>query len=116
MGKTRTTAENGTETTNVEETTVETETTQEKANAEATKGSFIYVGPTLETGLQENAVFHGTRESVEEYLKTTIEKYSQVRMLLIPTEKLANVKTNVRTAGTLLNKYYTDLASLSKRK
>lgn len=114
MGRTRTTAENGTETAKVVETTVETETTQKTANTEATKGRFMYIGPTLETGLQENAILQGTRESVEAYLKPTIEKYPQVRLLLVTTEKLADAKEKVKTAGTILNKYYTDIVSLKR--
>ena len=115
-GKTRTVAENNVETAEVEETTIETEKTQETANTEATKGRFIYIGPALGTGLTENAVFQGTRESVEAYLKPTIDKYPQARLLLVTTEKLAEAKEKVKTTGTILNKYYTDLVGLSKRK
>lgn len=76
--------------------------------------NFIYIGPPLGTGIKENAVFSGTRESVETCLKGTFEKYPQAKMLLIPTKKLAEAKMQVRSKGTLLNKYYTDVLSLSK--
>ena len=88
---------------------------QETANTEATEGRFIYIGPTTRTGLVENTIFSGSRESVEEHLKDTLEKITQVRLLIVATESLAVNKAKVRKAGTLLNKYYNDVLSLSSR-
>lgn len=88
---------------------------QETANTEATEGRFIYIGPTTRTGLVENTIFSGSRESVEEHLKDTLEKIPQVRLLIVATESLAVNKAKVRKAGTLLNKYYNDVLSLSSR-
>ena len=88
---------------------------QETANTEATEGRFIYIGPTTRTGLVENTIFSGSRESVEEHLKDTLEKIPQVRLLIVATESLAASKAKVRKAGTLLNKYYNDVLSLSSR-
>ena len=114
-GKTKT-DENGVLGGQVENTTPKTAKAQERANTEAIEGSFIYVGPALKTGLRENAVFTGTREAVEEHLKPTIEKYPQVRLLLVTTESLADIKAKVHKRGTLYNKYYTDLASLDNKR
>ena len=111
-----TTTEDGVKTEEVGNVTAEAEKTQETANTEATEGSFIYVGPSLRTGVRKNTVFTGTREEVEEYLKPTLEAYPQAKTLLIPTESLAKVKSQVNTRGTLLNKYYTDLLSLSAKR
>jgi len=111
-----TTTEDGVKTEEVWNVTAEAEKTQETANTEATEGSFIYVGPSLRTGVRKNTVFTGTREEVEEYLKPTLEAYPQAKTLLIPTESLAKVKSQVNTRGTLLNKYYTDLLSLSAKR
>ena len=88
---------------------------QETANTEATEGRFIYIGPTTRTGLVENTIFSGSRESVEEHLKDTLEKIPQVRLLIVATESLAVNKAKVRKACTLLNKYYNDVLSLSSR-
>jgi len=111
-----TTTEDGVKTEEVGNVTAEAEKTQATANTEATEGSFIYVGPSLRTGVRKNTVFTGTREEVEEYLKPTLEAYPQAKTLLIPTESLAKVKSQVNTRGTLLNKYYTDLLSLSAKR
>lgn len=111
--RTRTVATGEAETDKAEELTTEAENTLEMANTDAMEGTFIYIGPTLRTGARENAMFKGTREQVENYLKPTIDKYPQVRLLLVPTERLAEMKTKVKTTGTLLNKYYTDILSLS---
>ena len=92
--------------------TAETEKPQETANTNATEERFIYIGPTTNTGLVENTIFTGNREK---YLEPTIEKLPQVRLLIVATESLAVCKPKVKTAGTLLNKYYNDVLSLMRK-
>ncbi len=94
---------------------------QETANTETTEGAgnageetFIYIGPTTK-GLIENTIVKGTRESVEEYLKDVIAEIPQVKMLIVPTESLAINRAKVKQAGTLINKYYNDVLSLSRK-
>lgn len=113
--RTRTTAEKEAKTDKVENDTNKEKKTQERANMKATEDTFIYIGPTTRTGLTENAVFHGSREDVEKHLKTTLEQIPQIRLLIVTTESLAQNKAKVKTTGTLLNKYYNDVLSLSKR-
>lgn len=110
--KTATQAE---ETEQVVNSTEETEKQQETANTNATEESFIYIGPTTNTGLVENTIFTGSREKIEKYLESTIKKLPQIRLLIVPTENLAVTKPKVRTAGTLLNKYYNDVLSLMRK-
>mgnify|MGYP000756270819 FL=1 len=93
----------------------ETEKQQETANTNATEGRFIYIGPTTNTGLVENTIFTGSRAEIEEYLKPTIEKLPQVRLLIVTTESLAVNKPKTKKAGTLLNKYYNDVLSLMRK-
>ena len=112
---TRTTAKKAVENEKAVNSTPEEKKPQETANTEATEGRFIYIGPTTRTGLVENTIFSGSRESVEEHLKDTLEKIPQVRLLIVATESLAASKAKVRKAGTLLNKYYNDVLSLSSR-
>ena len=88
---------------------------QETANTNATEGTFIYIGPTTRTGLIENTIVKGTRESVEGYLKDAIAEIPQVKMLIVPTESLATGRAKVKKAGTLLNKYYNDVLSLTRK-
>lgn len=114
--KTHKTAENDSESTKAEKNTTADEKTQETANTKAIESTFIYVGPTLRTGIRENAMFKGTKENVEAYLKPTIDKYPQVKLLLVDTKRLSTAKEKVNKAGTLLNKYYNDLVSLSNRR
>lgn len=80
------------------------------------KGRFIYIGPTINTGLIANTIFTGTRESVEEYLKETLEKIPQVKFLIVDTRKLSECKAKISKTGTLLNKYYNDVLSLSRKR
>ena len=88
---------------------------QKTVNADDTEGRFIYIGPTTNTGLVENTIFTGSREKIEEYLKPTIEKLPQTRMLIVATESLAVSRQKVKMEGTLLNKYYNDVLSLMRK-
>lgn len=109
------TATKAEETEQAVKSTTEAEKPQETENTKATEGRFIYIGPTTKTGLVENAIFTGTREGVEEHLKDTIDKIPQVRLLIVTTDSLAVNKAKVKKAGTLLNKYYNDVLSLSNK-
>ena len=91
----RTTAEKAVENEKAVNPTPKAEKGQETANTEATEGRFIYIGPTTRTGLVENTIFSGSRESVEEHLKDTLEKIPQVRLLIVATESLADRKSVV---------------------
>lgn len=113
-GKRTTTTKNSVESGKAESTPKE-EKTQEKANKKATEDTFIYIGPTTNTGIRENAMFLGTREDVEKHLDQTLEKYPQVKLLLFPTESLAKARAKVRQSGTILNKYYNDILSLQNK-
>lgn len=110
----RTTAEKAVENEKAVNPTPKAEKGQETANTEATEETFIYIGPTTK-GLIENTIVKGTRESVEEYLKDVIAEIPQVKMLIVPTESLATNRAKVKQAGTLINKYYNDVLSLSSR-
>lgn len=109
------TAEKAVESEKVENVTTEERKAEETANNEVTEGRFIYIGPSLKTGIKENEIFTGKREEIEKYLENTLEKYPQAKLLIVRTETLAKSKLAVKTNGTLLNKYYTDLLSLSAR-
>ncbi len=84
------------------------------ANTDGTGETYIYIGPTT-NGLVENTIIKGTKEGAEGYLKDVIEKVPQVKMLIVPTETLAANKAKAKKAGTLLNKYYNDVLSLSRK-
>ena len=113
---TRTTAKKAVESAKAENLPTKEEKTKETANTKATEDRFIYIGPTTKTGLVENTIFTGSREGVEAHLKDTLEKIPQVRLLIVATESLADCKAKVKKTGTLLNKYYNDVLSLSKHK
>lgn len=87
---------------------------QETADNGDTEETYIYIGPTTR-GLIENTIVKGTRESVEEYLKDVIAEIPQVKMLIVPTESLAVNRAKAKQAGTLLNRYYNDVLSLSRK-
>lgn len=110
-----TAAENGGKNEQAVNSTPKEERGQETANMNATEETFIYIGPTTRTGLIENTIVKGTRESVEEYLKDAIAEIPQIKMLIVPTESLAVNRAKVKQAGTLINKYYNDVLSLSRK-
>ena len=73
---------------------------------------FIYIGPSLPKAmLKGNTIFTRTKEEIKKELAAVLEKFPLVEQLLVPVEKLAEKKEKVRTAGNILNKYYSDIAS-----
>lgn len=115
---TQTTEKAGTQATNIIKNTYAdgTASKEEKppqtTNMDSTEEIFIYIGPTTYTGLIENTIVKGARESVEEYLKDAIKEIPQIKMLIVPVESLARNKAKIKQPGTLLNKYYNDILSL----
>ena len=72
----------------------------------------IYIGPSLPKAmLKSNSIFEGTREEIKKELEAVLEKFPLVEKLLVPVAGLAEKKDKVRTAGNILNKYYSDIAS-----
>ena len=114
--RTTKTAEKAVENAQVVNSTTTAGKRQETANTNATEGRFVYIGPTTRTGLVANTIFTGKRKAVEEHLKDTLEKIPQVRLLIVATENLAECKEKVNRTGTVLNKYYNDVLSLSRAK
>lgn len=71
-----------------------------------------YIGPTLPAGrLKCNRIFIGTMKEIKAELAEVLEKYPLVEKMLVPVEKLAEKKDKVKTAGNILNKYYSDIVS-----
>ena len=88
------------------------QTQPQTENKEQDTVKLIYIGPTLPKAmLKSNRIFEGTREKIKKELKTVIEKFPLVEKLLVPVEGLAEKKDKVRSAGNILNKYYSDLVS-----
>ncbi len=93
------------------------------ANNEATEGkeeegqqenevTLVYIGPSLPAGqLKCNKIMIGTPEEIRKELEAVLEKYPLVEKMLVPVEKLAEKKDKAKTAGNILNKYYTDILS-----
>ncbi len=107
-------AENSVENTQTVNNAPKEEKGRETANTDSTEETYIYIGPTT-NGLIENTIIKGTKEDAAEYLKDVIEKIPQIKMLIVPTETLAANKAKAKKTGTLLNKYYNDVLSLSRK-
>lgn len=74
----------------------------------------MYIGPSLPAGaLKANAVFYGTKEEILKELDATIKKIPQVEKMLVPVSELAEKKEKVKTTGNILNKYYSEIQSIT---
>ena len=72
----------------------------------------VYIGPSLPKGmLKSNRVIYGTRKEIRKELAEALEKFPLAEKMLVPVEELAEKKDKARTAGNILNKYYSDIAS-----
>lgn len=99
----------------------ETVNKTEMKNAETeNKGyqHFVYIGPSLPGGkLKSNIVLCGGIEGIKKYYKDVIEEYPEVARLIVPVQKLGELKEKVQTPGNIINKYYNDVVSaMSKNK
>lgn len=86
------------------------------ANNEARRAeetlTLAYIGPSLPAGqLKSNKIMIGTMEEIKTELKEVLERYPLVEKMLVPVEGLAAKKDKARTAGNVLNKYYSDIVS-----
>lgn len=82
------------------------------ADKEQDTVKLVYIGPSLPKAmLKSNRIFEGTREEIKKELATAIEKFPLVEKLLVPVAELAEKKDKVKTAGNILNKYYSDIVS-----
>ena len=71
-----------------------------------------YIGPTLPAGrLKCNKIFIGTMKEIKTELAEVLEKYPMVEKMLVRVEQLAEKKDKVKTAGNVMNKYYSDIVS-----
>ena len=103
----------------VDKSTIEAEnagngaqTQLQTADNEPDTVKLIYIGPSLPKAmLKSNSIFEGTREEIKKELEAVLEKFPLVEKLLVPVESLAEKKDKVRSAGNILNKYYSDLVS-----
>lgn len=113
---------NITEATGTEESTTKKETEVSSANSEVIEEkkkeeereivTLVYIGPSLPAGLlKTNKIVIGTKEEIKKELAAVLEKYPLVEKMLVPVEKLAEKKDKAKTAGNILNKYYTDIVS-----
>lgn len=83
-----------------------------KRNPAAETVTLAYIGPSLPAGqLKTNRILIGTISEIKQELGQVLERYPLVEKLLVPVGKMAEKKDKARTAGNILNKYYTDLVS-----
>ena len=88
------------------------QTQPQTENKEPDTVKLIYIGPSLPKAmLKSNRIFEGTREEIKKELAEVLEKFPLVERLLVPVTELAEKKDKVKTAGNILNKYYSDIAS-----
>lgn len=87
---------------------------QETANSGLVEDvvKLVYIGPTLPAGkLKCNRIFEGTEAAIKKELEAVITEYPLVERMLVNVEGLTEKKARVRTAGTIMNKYYSDILS-----
>lgn len=73
---------------------------------------FVYIGPTLPGGkMKSNTVLCGGIETIKAYYKGVLKEYPQVVRLIVPVQKLGELKEKAQAPGNIINKYYGDIVS-----
>ena len=115
--KDATAATEGKKAVEVKDSTYEEEKSGNRANMGGEKPKIVkrvYIGPTLPGAiLKTNRVFEGSEEAVKKELESVLKRFPLVERLLVPIEGLAEKKNRGRTAGNILNKYYSDIVSVA---
>lgn len=105
-------AETGKTDSGANEKPTEGKETEAEQQEEAEELTLVYIGPSLPAGkMKSNKIFIGTMKQIEKELEAVMKEYPLVKKLLVPVDKVAEKKDKVRTAGNILNKYYSDIVS-----
>lgn len=73
---------------------------------------FVYIGPSLPSGMKSNVILQGSFEEIITYLGDSVEKYPQIKSLIVPIHKLGEQLKKVKTPGNIINKYFNDVVSI----
>lgn len=101
---------------------VEVEITETKSQAEETPAVeatsveeperfCVYIGPSIRGVIQSGTIYGKSLKDTKAFLATAIEMYPLIGKLISTDKTIAEDRIKVKTAGNLLNVYYTKLAS-----
>ena len=71
----------------------------------------VYIGPSIRGVIQSGTIYGKSLEETKAFLTPAIEKYPLIGKLISTDKTIAEDRIKVKTAGNLLNVYYTKLAS-----
>lgn len=71
----------------------------------------VYIGPSIRGVIQSGTIYDKTLKDTKVFLANAIEKYPLIGKLISTDKTIAEDRVKVKTAGNLLNVYYTKLAS-----
>ncbi|MCD8355865.1 MAG: hypothetical protein LUE11_04760 [Clostridia bacterium] len=100
----------------VEENWTEDNVVEETTTADSgEKIKLAYIGPSIPHFSLRNAmVLTGTEGEIEAFTKPLLERYPEIKYLLVPVDKLSDAKRKMRRKGNILTKYYRDMAAKVK--
>lgn len=79
-------------------------------------GFFVYLGPNVRGVVQNGAIYEGSRNEVEAFLFSAIERFPQIRIMLISSETLAEDRIKIKTPGNYLYEEYRKFVAELKKK
>jgi hypothetical protein len=68
--------------------------------------TWVYIGPTIRSAIQQNTILTGTWEEVLKRLESAIEKYPPIAQLLISADELAEARKQIKQPGNRLYEVY----------
>jgi hypothetical protein len=74
-------------------------------------GIAVYIGPTIHGQIQKGAVFKGGKQEATALYAVAIERYPAIARLIVPAERLAEARNNIRLQRGLVYKHYKELVS-----
>lgn len=108
--------ENATEEILEQSETIEASAAEPEELETAAEKTVVYIGPSIpRSALRNGEILRGTEEALAEFIAGKAEQYPEIKHLLVPPEKLSDVRKKMETGKSVLNKYYSDMADKARR-
>jgi hypothetical protein len=89
---------------------------EKPAQSQTGSGIAVYIGPTIHGKIQSGAVFKGGKAEAEALYADAIAKYPAIARLIVPAERLASAREEIRLQKGLIHKHYKELAGRAQGK
>jgi hypothetical protein len=78
-------------------------------------GRYIYIGPSLPSGLNANTILTGTLTEIKAHYKSALEKYPKAERLIVPAEKAGEALAKLTAPENIVRNDFDDVAAAVRK-